>query len=91
MFDGFAALRRNENCFFLCLTMLLKFKDDAKPTITALEALLDLKTLSPRQREGIQEELDNVRAGIQGEKEAAYHIDFRLKDSDNWAVLHDLR
>lgn len=71
--------------------MLIKSKDDAKPTITALEALLELKILSPTQRESVQKELSHVRSGIQGEKEAAYHIDFTLKDSKNWVVLHDLR
>ena len=28
---------------------------------------------------------------MKGEQEAAYHIDFHLKDSQNWAVIHDLR
>ncbi len=83
-------LRRNAKCF-LHSAMLIKPKDDAKPTITALELLLDLKTLSSKQREGVQDELSNVRAGILGGKEAAYHIDFKLKDAKNWVVMHDLR
>lgn len=30
-------------------------------------------------------------AGARAEAEAAYLIDFHLKDSENWAVIHDLR
>jgi hypothetical protein len=44
---------------------------------------------------GLRKELDRkvaiARAGLKGEKEAAYHIDFHLKDTKNWAVIHDLR
>jgi hypothetical protein len=28
---------------------------------------------------------------LKGEKEAAYHIDFHLKDSRHWAVIRDMR
>ncbi|HWN97255.1 MAG TPA: nuclease-related domain-containing protein [Methylomirabilota bacterium] len=31
------------------------------------------------------------RSGLKGEAEAAYHIDFHLKQSPNWMVIHDLR
>ena len=71
--------------------MLIKRKDDLTHTVAALTALLDLKTLTDRQTDEVQEELYRARAGAKGEKEAAYHIDFRLKDTNNWAVIHDLR
>ena len=71
--------------------MLIKQKDDLQPTVAMLEGLLALKNLSGKQRERIEEELDHVRAGARGEKEAAYHIDFQLKDARNYAVIHDLR
>ncbi len=32
-----------------------------------------------------------VRSGIKGEEEAAYHINFALKDSKTWVAIHDLR
>src|SRR4051794_25489368 len=41
-------------------------------------------------RNRLERDLAIARAGVQGEKEAAYHIDFNLKDSKNWAVIHDL-
>ena len=72
-------------------TMLLKQKDDVEPAIQTLEKLLTLKTLTEQQWERIEEEIEKVRAGAKGEKQAAYHIDFKLKDARNWVVVHDLR
>ena len=71
--------------------MLIKQKDDLQPTLDTLEGFLALKTLTGQQRERIEDELHYVRAGARGEKEAAYHIDFTLKNGKNWAVIHDLR
>lgn len=71
--------------------MLIKHKDDIEPALQTLEGILALKTLTGQQRERIEEEIDKVRAGAKGEKEAAYHIDFKLKDAKNWVVVHDLR
>jgi hypothetical protein len=39
----------------------------------------------------IEQELRAVRAGLKAEQEAAYLIDFHLKDSKNILVIHDLR
>jgi len=39
----------------------------------------------------IEKELRTIGSGAKGEKDTAYYIDFRLKDSKNWAVIHDLR
>ena len=71
--------------------MLLKHKDDVGPALQTLEKLLTLKTLTGEQRERIEDEIVNIRAGAKGEKEAAYHIDFKLKDAKNWVIVHDLR
>ena len=71
--------------------MLIKHKDDVEPALQVLAGFLALKTLTGRQREDIEDEIDNIRAGAKGEKDAAYHIDFKLKDSKNWVVIHDLR
>ena len=32
-----------------------------------------------------------MRTGAKGERDAAYHIDFALKNGKNWSVIHDLR
>lgn len=71
--------------------MLIKSKDDLTPTLKALQALLANSALTKSQRENLKEELWNVQSGARGEQEAAYQIDFRLKDSKNYTVLHDLR
>jgi Nuclease-related domain/GYF domain 2 len=52
---------------------------------------LAVRSLSKRQRDLVEDELDNLRSGERGEKEAAYHIDFQLKDAKNYAIIHDLR
>lgn len=36
-------------------------------------------------------DLRNIRAGIRGEEQAAYLIDFHYGRSQNWCVIHDLR
>ena len=87
-------MKKAEECnLLLCqhTAMLLKSKDDISPTIAALETLLARKDVRGKQRERIEEEIDQVRAGARGEKDAAYHIDFKLKDTKNWVVIHDLR
>lgn len=69
--------------------MILKGIDDKTFQLTSLEALL---TTSPASmRAGIQRDIAAIRAGIRAEQEAAYYIDFDLKDSERTAVIHDLR
>ena len=70
----------------------LKEKDDPKLLIAQLERLLTLRDISKHQRSDLERELDMFRAGLAGEKETAYHIDFHWKDGGrNSAVIHDLR
>src|SRR5689334_14848333 len=71
--------------------MLIKTKDSLEPALEALQQLLDQPFLMRGQREAIEEEIRNIRSGARGEKQAAYHIDFRLKDGKNYTVIHDLR
>lgn len=71
--------------------MLIKTKDSLEPALEALETLLGEQALTKVQQEAIEEEKRNVQAGARGEKQAAYFIDFELKDSRNYGVLHDLR
>lgn len=69
--------------------MLLKSADDKSSQIRQLEALLEIAP--PVKRTLIEQELRNIRAGIKGEQEAAYLIDFDLERSQNSVVIHDLR
>lgn len=69
--------------------MLLKSADDKGDQLAVLENLLARAPQSHRAR--IKQELHAMRAGIKGEKEAAYLIDFELKKAKNTVVIHDLR
>ncbi len=71
--------------------MLIKTKDDVEPALQTLTALLATPGLTQIQKERIEEEISNIRVGARGERDAAYHIDFRLKDAKNYVIAHDLR
>ena len=51
--------------------MVFKLKDDIQPANDALKVLLAVRSLSKKQRELIEDELDNLQSGQRGEKEAA--------------------
>lgn len=74
-----------------CGCMILKHKDDASLHLAELERLLKLPRLGRSQRKDVEDELWAVRLGNQGEKEAAYHLDFHWKNGLNSAIIHDLR
>lgn len=69
--------------------MILKNADDKSSQIAQLEEML--KTSDPTLRQRIEHELRIVRAGIKGEKESAYEIDFYFRNNKRVVVLHDLR
>lgn len=69
--------------------MICKNADSKAEAITTLESLLARAT--PVKKALIDRELRMMRAGVKGEQEAAYLIDFQLKESKNTAVIHDLR
>ena len=71
--------------------MLLKTADDKSGEIQALEALLRRSDVDARQRRAIQDEIWSIRLGAKAEADAAYQLDFDLRDSRHWAVIHDLR
>lgn len=70
--------------------MILKNKDPRTADIAELNRLLALP-LEQRQRSLVQQELRVLQAGEKNEENAAYFLDFHLKDSQNWVVIHDLR
>ncbi|MXR36849.1 nuclease-related domain-containing protein [Craterilacuibacter sinensis] len=69
--------------------MLIKSTDDKQPLLAQLENLLG--KADPKTKTRIEEKLRIMRAGIKGEKEAAYLLDFDFTTSKNVAVIHDLR
>ncbi|WP_022847437.1 MULTISPECIES: nuclease-related domain-containing protein [unclassified Desulfurobacterium] len=71
--------------------MLLKKWQPNTEAIEELNSILKSYKLSQRQKTLINIMITNIKKGIQGEKTAAYYIDYYLKDSKNWVVIHDLR
>lgn len=69
--------------------MILKKSDDRNPQIAELENIL--KYAPENKKSLIQKELNILRAGIKGEQESIYHIDFNLGNNKNYFVIHDLR
>jgi hypothetical protein len=70
--------------------MILKRKEPRTGDIVELNRLLSLP-LNPRQKSLVEQELRTLQAGEKNEENAAYFLDFHLKDSQNWVVIHDLR
>jgi hypothetical protein len=68
--------------------MLIKKPDDQSAHLAELEARAQGRSAEAKRAEV---ELRNRRAGIRGEEQAAYLIDFDYASSANWAVIHDLR
>ena len=71
--------------------MLIKKADDKSNRIALLEGWLMSTRLSQKQKEWFYTELASMRKGIQGESDAAFYIDSYYRDSENYAVIHDLR
>jgi hypothetical protein len=69
--------------------MLIKKADDKSAILVELEALA--KSAGSGKRREIEEELRTLRAGLKGERDAAYLIDFEYGKSPEMAVIHDLR
>lgn len=68
--------------------MLIKRSDDHAASLQALERMAQGAGTGARRA---AEELRIRKAGLKGEAESAYLIDFEFARSPNWAVLHDLR
>ncbi|MBU0654336.1 MAG: NERD domain-containing protein [Gammaproteobacteria bacterium] len=71
--------------------MIIKSTDNKTDALATLEELLQQPGISSTQQKLIQKEINILRAGIKGENEAAYQIDFDFKDSEHSVVIHDLR
>src|SRR5690606_29589146 len=68
--------------------MLIKSADDQSAKLQALEQRAAGKGSDANRA---VEELRKRKAGIRGEHDSAYLIDFDYAKSPNWAVIHDLR
>ena len=70
--------------------MVYKDRDSLDARLQLLEQSL-AKATTTAERNRWEKDIAILMAGAKGEDEAAYHIDFHLKSSPNWAVIHDLR
>jgi len=73
------------------MAVLIKPADDKQHDLDALATLLLRTDLYASTRQRIEQEIRNIRAGLAGEREAAYEIDFHYGDSDKLMVIHDIR
>ncbi len=71
--------------------MIIKNADDKSAQINTLNSFVLRNDVSNNAKKLIEREIKNIQAGIKGEKEAAYEIEFYFGQSKNWIVLHDLR
>lgn len=69
--------------------MIYKDIDNKEPVVAILERMLALA--GPDKKPAIERELLAMRAGIRGERQAAYLIDSHLQNATRIAVIHDLR
>lgn len=71
--------------------MLIKEADDHRKRLALLETLQNEPRLNRSQRDWLTSQIWALRLGASGERNAAYYIDHHFKDSQNHAVIHDLR
>ncbi len=71
--------------------MIIKHAEGRDKDLAELNELLTLPDLKFDTRKQIQREIRNIQSGLKGEQEAAYQIDFLLKDKKNACIIHDLR
>lgn len=70
--------------------MLLKKADDKATDLQILDALLKQPGTPPETCKLIEREIRNIRAGLKGEAETAYELEFNFHGR-NWLIIHDLR
>lgn len=70
--------------------MIIKRRDSKQTAIDELTDLLS-RPLPANKKFQIERELRFLSSGEQGEKDAAYYIDFHAGKSRRWVVIHDLR
>ncbi|ABO59769.1 NERD domain-containing protein (plasmid) [Burkholderia vietnamiensis] len=71
--------------------MLIKSADDKAASIRRLEAIKIIPGLPASKRTLVEQEIRTTLAGMRGEADTAYEIEFHLSNSKNTMILHDLR
>jgi len=71
--------------------VLIKSADDKSKRLALLQDLQKSSYLDTRQKDWLRDELRRFKAGMEGERAAAFYLDGHYKDSPHNVLLHDLR
>lgn len=71
--------------------MQIKSADDRQRDLDVLAGLLDRPDIDGPRRRDIEREIVTMRAGIAGERQAAYEIELYFGTSQKFMTIHDLR
>ena len=71
--------------------MIIKTAEDRESDLATLRELLKRSDVTADIKKRIEQEIKNIQAGLKGEREAAYEMDFTYGASKNWMLIHDLR
>lgn len=71
--------------------MIIKQKDSLEQAIQQLETIIRYPGLSHNILDRVRVELRTLKAGMTGETNAAYFINFDFAERKSWAIIHDLR
>ena len=71
--------------------MLIKSADDKNKDLAILQSFLTRPDLTIDAKKRIDQEIKKINAGLKGEREATYEMNFHYEASKNWALIHDLR
>ncbi|PIT22196.1 nuclease-related domain-containing protein [Snodgrassella communis] len=71
--------------------MIIKQVDSKTKDLEVLEQLLQMPDLTQQVRQNIEQKIRLIRAGIKGEAESAYQLQFHFGNHPDWVIIHDLR
>ena len=71
--------------------MIIKTAEYRESDLATLKGLLFRSDLTANIKQRIDQEIKNIQAGLKGEREAAYEMEFTYGLSKNWMLIHDLR
>lgn len=72
-------------------SVLIKSADDKSKRLELLRSLQSSPLLDAKQKAWLRDEWGRTTRGIQGERDAAFHINSHFEGGQNHVVLHDLR
>lgn len=71
--------------------MIIKNAADRDVDLAILEGLQARPDVPVETKKRIKQEIKNIHAGLKGEREAAYEMEFTYGTSKFWMLIHDLR